>query len=108
MENNVVLTHEGVREIEQKLEYLKAVKRMEVAEQIKTARAFGDLSENSEYDSAKEDQGFLEGHSGVWVRPWKASILSQVRKLQRGLYRGQVPKRQLVRVDWDVKRKPAD
>lgn len=60
MENNVVLTHEGVREIEQKLEYLKAVKRMEVAEQIKTARAFGDLSENSEYDEAKNEQARLE------------------------------------------------
>lgn len=44
---------------------------------------------------------------GFEVRPRKASIWSQVRKLHRRLYSGQVPKRQLVRVDWDVKRKPA-
>lgn len=60
MGNNVVLTLEGVKEMEQRLEYLKAVKRMEVAEQIKVARAFGDLSENSEYDEAKNEQARVE------------------------------------------------
>ncbi|MEZ4357971.1 MAG: transcription elongation factor GreA [Eubacteriales bacterium] len=60
MANEVVLTHEGVEEIEKKLEYLKAVKRMEVAEQIKVARAFGDLSENAEYDEAKNEQARVE------------------------------------------------
>ena len=60
MENEVILTHEGVQEIEKKLDYLKIVKRMEVAEQIKTARAFGDLSENAEYDAAKNEQARIE------------------------------------------------
>ena len=60
MANEMVLTHEGVEEIERKLEYLKAVKRMEIAEQIKVARAFGDLSENAEYDEAKNEQARVE------------------------------------------------
>lgn len=57
----VVLTHEGVKELEEKLEYLKTVRRLEIAEEIKTARAFGDLSENAEYDAAKNEQAKIEG-----------------------------------------------
>ena len=49
------------RKLEEELEYLKTVKRKEVVERIKIARSFGDLSENSEYDSAKEEQAFVEG-----------------------------------------------
>ena len=60
MAHEVVLTHEGVGEIERKLEYLKTVKRLEVAEQIKVARAFGDISENAEYDEAKNEQARIE------------------------------------------------
>ncbi|MBM7701430.1 transcription elongation factor GreA [Metabacillus iocasae] len=55
------MTEEGKQKLEQELEYLKAVKRKEVVERIKIARSFGDLSENSEYDSAKEEQAFVEG-----------------------------------------------
>ncbi|WP_110111429.1 transcription elongation factor GreA [Bacillus sp. CGMCC 1.16541] len=55
------MTEEGKLKLEQELEYLKAVKRKEVVERIKIARSFGDLSENSEYDSAKEEQAFVEG-----------------------------------------------
>ena len=55
------MTEAGKEKIEQELEYLKAVKRKEVVERIKIARSFGDLSENSEYDSAKEEQAFVEG-----------------------------------------------
>ncbi|WP_066686703.1 transcription elongation factor GreA [Christensenella intestinihominis] len=58
---DVVLTHQGVKELEQKLEYLKTVRRLEIAEEIKTARAFGDLSENAEYDEAKNEQAKIEG-----------------------------------------------
>jgi len=60
MAQEVVLTHEGVEEIEQKLEYLKTVRRLEIAEQIKVARAFGDISENAEYDEAKNEQARIE------------------------------------------------
>ncbi|QOR65626.1 transcription elongation factor GreA [Cytobacillus suaedae] len=55
------MTEEGKQKLEQELEQLKSVKRKEVVERIKIARSFGDLSENSEYDSAKEEQAFVEG-----------------------------------------------
>src|SRR3954462_837068 len=55
------MTQAGKEKLEQELEHLKSVKRKEVVERIKIARSFGDLSENSEYDSAKEEQAFVEG-----------------------------------------------
>lgn len=55
------MTEAGKRKLEEELEYLITEKRKEVVERIKVARSFGDLSENSEYDSAKEDQAFVEG-----------------------------------------------
>jgi len=60
-EKQTILTAEGLRKIEQKLDYLISVKRQEVAERIKQAREFGDISENSEYDDAKNEQAFIEG-----------------------------------------------
>lgn len=55
-----VLTKDGVAKLEAELENLKTVKRREVAEKIKVALSFGDLSENSEYDEAKNEQGIVE------------------------------------------------
>ncbi len=55
------MTEEGKQKIEEELEFLKTERRKEVVERIKIARSFGDLSENSEYDSAKEEQAFVEG-----------------------------------------------
>lgn len=55
-----VLTKDGVAKLEAELEELKTVKRREVAEKIKVALSFGDLSENSEYDEAKNEQGIVE------------------------------------------------
>ncbi|MER2072023.1 MAG: transcription elongation factor GreA, partial [Psychrobacillus sp.] len=60
-EKQFPMTVAGKRKLEEELEVLKTVKRKEVVERIKIARSFGDLSENSEYDSAKEDQAFVEG-----------------------------------------------
>jgi transcription elongation factor GreA len=57
----IVLTREEAAEIESKLEYLKSVRRAEISEQIKQARAFGDISENAEYDEAKNEQAKIEG-----------------------------------------------
>ena len=54
-----VLTPEGLKNLEDKLEYLKTIKRKEVADRIKTAKEFGDLSENAEYDEAKNEQAFV-------------------------------------------------
>ncbi|HIY03790.1 MAG TPA: transcription elongation factor GreA [Candidatus Anaerotignum merdipullorum] len=56
----VVMTYEGLKKMEQELEELKTVRRKEVAEKIKEARGQGDLSENAEYDAAKEEQGEIE------------------------------------------------
>ena len=60
-EKKFPMTAAGKAKLEEELEYLKMVKRKEVVERIKVARSFGDLSENSEYDAAKEDQAFMEG-----------------------------------------------
>lgn len=57
----VILTPDGYRRLEEELELLRTVKRKEVAERIKTAISFGDISENSEYDDAKQEQAFVEG-----------------------------------------------
>ena len=56
-----VMTYDGVKKLEQELEYLKTTRRKEITEKIKVALGYGDLSENSEYDEAKNDQAFNEG-----------------------------------------------
>ena len=56
----VTVSSEGLKKLQEELEYLKTTKRKEVAEAIKVARAFGDLSENSEDDEAKNEQGAVE------------------------------------------------
>jgi len=58
--NRVVLTPEGKRKLEEELAELKGVKRKEIADEIRTARGFGDLSENAEYDEAKNAQARME------------------------------------------------
>ena len=58
---DIWLTPEEITKREERLEILKTTRRLEIAEQLKIARAFGDLSENAEYDAAKERQGFIEG-----------------------------------------------
>jgi len=60
-EKQIMLTLEGLKKLEQKLEHLKTVRRTEVAERIKQAIEFGDISENSEYEDAKNEQAFIEG-----------------------------------------------
>ncbi len=55
-----VLTTEGLKKLQDELEELKSVKRREIADKIKVALSFGDLSENSEYDEAKNEQGIIE------------------------------------------------
>lgn len=61
LEKEVLLTKEGLSRLEDELEHLKTVKRREVAARIKQALAFGDISENAEYDDAKNEQAFIEG-----------------------------------------------
>ena len=61
MSNKVYLTNEGFLEIEEELNYLKEVKRPEVIKALKDARALGDLSENADYDAARNEQAKVEG-----------------------------------------------
>ena len=56
----IILTSDGMQKLKDELEYLKTVKRKEVSEKIKQALSFGDLSENSEYDEAKNEQAEVE------------------------------------------------
>ena len=61
MVKETLLTEEGLKKLQEELEYAKSVTRMEIAERIKIAIAQGDISENAEYDEAKAAQGFNEG-----------------------------------------------
>ncbi|WP_188453562.1 transcription elongation factor GreA [Virgibacillus oceani] len=70
-EKSYYMTQEGKEKLEKELHYLKTERRQEVVERIKVARGFGDLSENSEYDAAKDEQAFVE------------SRISQVEKMIR-------------------------
>ena len=60
-EQEVILTREGLKQLEDELENLRSVRLAEVKERLKEAIALGDLSENSEYDDAKNEQAFMEG-----------------------------------------------
>ena len=60
MANEIVLTPEGKQKLEEELHFLETEKRAEVGERIRVAREFGDISENSEYDDAKNEQGLME------------------------------------------------
>lgn len=59
-DKKIILTYNGLKDLEEELQNLKVVRRKDVAEKIKEARAQGDLSENAEYDAAKEEQGEIE------------------------------------------------
>ena len=61
MSKEVILTYEGLKKLEEELEFLRGPKRMEIKERIKQALSFGDISENSEYDEAKNEQAYIEG-----------------------------------------------
>ncbi|GIP19635.1 transcription elongation factor GreA [Paenibacillus montaniterrae] len=60
-DKETILTQDGLKKYEEELENLKSVKRREVAERIKIAIGYGDISENSEYEDAKNEQAFIEG-----------------------------------------------
>ncbi|MDD4084594.1 MAG: transcription elongation factor GreA [Acidaminococcaceae bacterium] len=60
-DKETILTLAGLKKLEDELETLRSVKRQEVAERIKVAISYGDISENSEYDDAKNEQAFVEG-----------------------------------------------
>ena len=82
-EKQTILTEEGLRKLEEELEFLKTERRSQVAERIKQAIDFGDISENSEYEDAKNEQAFIEGKiaDGILARDYeKGTILKVVLK----------------------------
>lgn len=74
-EKSYYMTKEGKEKLEKELEYLKGEKRKEVVERIKTARGFGDLSENSEYDAAKDEQAFVEARIATLEKMVRDSVI---------------------------------
>ena len=71
---NVKMSAEGYAKLEKELEYLITVKRAEVAQKLKEARAFGDLSENAEYDEAKNEQGILQAR----IQEMEATVANDI------------------------------
>ena len=78
MAKPVMLTEEGLKRLEEELEVLKGEKRKEIAEKIKVARSYGDLSENSEYDDAKNEQAILEARIADIEASLKNAVLIEV------------------------------
>lgn len=75
MAKQVMLTEEGLKKLEAELEVLKGEKRTEIAEKIKVARSYGDLSENSEYDDAKMNRLFLKLELQILKQALKMQLL---------------------------------
>ena len=82
---DVYLTEEGKKEQEELLHYLKTVKRTEVGEHLKAAREYGDLSENSEYDAARAEQGRLESKIALIEETLKNAKIISNRASKKGV-----------------------
>jgi len=78
-----ILTPEGLAKIEQELEELKGPKRKELAERLKVAISYGDLKENSEYHSAKEDQAFMETRILTLERMLRTATVVEARDVSK-------------------------
>ena len=74
----IKITAEGLKKLEEELEYLKVVRRKEVSERIKEAMSYGDLSENSEYDEAREEQARVESKIATLERDLKRAVVIDV------------------------------
>ena len=85
MAEEVILTKEGKEELEKRLEFLKVVKRAEITERIKTAREFGDLSENAEYDAAKNEQAMIEGEILEIENKLKYAVIIKDTQIKKGV-----------------------
>jgi len=91
IEKEVILTVEGLKKLEDELEESKSVRRREVAERIRQAIAFGDISENSEYEDAKNEQAFIEGRILTLEKMLRnARIIEEVHNDTEVVYLGSV------------------
>ncbi len=75
MAKSIMITAEGLKQLEDELDLLKGEKRREIAEKIKVARSYGDLSENSEYDDAKNEQAILEARIATIEATLKVAVI---------------------------------
>ena len=87
MQKDVILTPEGLEKLKQEIEYLSNDKRREVAERIKEAREFGDISENSEYDDAKNEQMMLEARIAALEEKLRSATVINASELDADLVR---------------------
>ena len=87
MQKDVILTPEGLDKLKQEIEYLSNDKRREVAERIKEAREFGDISENSEYDDAKNEQAMLEARIATLEDKLRSASVIDASELSSDLVR---------------------
>jgi transcription elongation factor GreA len=87
MQKDVILTPEGLDKLKQEIEYLSTTKRREVAERIKEAREFGDISENSEYDDAKNEQAMLEARIATLEDKLRSASVIDARELSSDVVR---------------------
>lgn len=79
----IYITKEGKKEKEERLEYLKNVRRPEVLEKLKVAREYGDLSENSEYDAARNEQGRVESEIQMIEETLRQAIIVDSKKINK-------------------------
>ncbi len=87
MQKDVILTPEGLEKLKQEIEYLSGEKRREVAERIKEAREFGDISENSEYDDAKNEQMMLEARIATLEEKLRSATVIDASELDTDVVR---------------------
>ena len=80
---DVILTKEGYQRLKNEIEYLQTEKRREVAERIKTAREFGDIAENAEYDDAKNEQAMLEARIAKLEERLSAARVIEKREISK-------------------------
>jgi transcription elongation factor GreA len=87
MQKDVILTPEGLEKLKEEIEYLSTTKRREVAERIKEAREFGDISENSEYDDAKNEQAMLEARIATLEDKLRSASVIDAKELSADVVR---------------------
>ena len=85
MTRQSVITQEGLEKLKEEIEQLSTVKRREVAERIKEAREFGDISENAEYDHAKNEQAMLEARIAQLEDKLRSATVIDERKIETGV-----------------------
>src|ERR1700704_6448782 len=87
LDKPVLLTQEGLEKLQKELEELRTTRRSEIAERIKYAKEFGDISENAEYEDAKNEQGMVEGRILTLENMLRNVVLIEEPK-ERGVVRG--------------------